>query len=148
MGKQKIGYSQNGARAQRILEAVTPLTGTTAPTVNAEYIGQTYIDTTGKAAYISVAVGSEDPANDWEVADAGAVLATLTPIIEALDDAVEDLDDEVEALNPLTGIVAPAEHADFIGQTYVDTVATKVYIAVTTNSAAAADDWKEITFVA
>lgn len=141
MGKQKIDYSQNGARAQRILEAVTPLTGTTAPTVNAEYIGQTYIDTTGKAAYISVAVGSEDPANDWEVADAGAVLATLTPIIEALDA-------EVEALNPLTGIVAPAEHADFIGQTYVDTVAMKVYIAVAIDSAAVADDWKEITLAA
>jgi hypothetical protein len=140
MGKQKIRYSQSGARAQRILEAVTPLTGTTAPAVNADYIGQMYVDATGKAAYISVAVGSEVPANDWEVADAGAVLATLTPIIEALDT-------DVEALNPLTGIVAPAEHADFVGQTYVDTVTKKVYIAVATDSAAVTDDWKEITFV-
>lgn len=54
----------------------------------------------------------------------------------------------LEALTPLTGIVAPAAHAAFIGQLYVDTVATKAYISVAIDSELAADDWKEITLVA
>ena len=51
----------------------------------------------------------------------------------------------LDALTPLIGVVAPAEHADFIGQLYVDTVLGKGYMAVATDSASAADDWKEIT---
>lgn len=51
----------------------------------------------------------------------------------------------LEALTPLTGAAAPVEHADFIGQIYVDTVLGKGYMAIATDSADAADDWKEIT---
>lgn len=51
----------------------------------------------------------------------------------------------LEALTPLTGAAAPAAHADFIGQIYVDTVLGKGYMAIATDSADAADDWKEIT---
>jgi hypothetical protein len=51
----------------------------------------------------------------------------------------------LEALTPLTGAAAPLEHADFIGQIYVDTVLGKGYMAIATDSAASADDWKEIT---
>jgi hypothetical protein len=63
---QKITIGKSGSTAMRVLEALTPLTGTTAPTVNATFFGQKYIDTTAKAVYISVAVGSTTPANDWQ----------------------------------------------------------------------------------
>lgn len=52
----------------------------------------------------------------------------------------------LEALTPLTGAAAPAEHASFVGQIYVDTALGKGYIAIATDSVNAADDWKEITF--
>ena len=48
---------------------------------------------------------------------------------------------------PLTGEVAPASNATYMGQTYVDTVAKKVYMAVAVDSVTPADDWKEVTFV-
>lgn len=51
----------------------------------------------------------------------------------------------LEALTPLTGAAAPVEHASFIGQIYVDTILGKGYMAIATDSANAADDWKEIT---
>lgn len=62
---QKIPFPDNGAKAMRVLEALTPLTGTAAPAVNATFIGQTFVDTTAKKVYTSVAVGSATPANDW-----------------------------------------------------------------------------------
>ena len=53
----------------------------------------------------------------------------------------------LELLTPVTGIVAPAAHAKFIGQIYVDTVAKKGYMAVATDSEVAANDWEQVTFV-
>lgn len=131
---QRINYSQSGARAQRVLEAITPLTGTTAPAVNAKFIGQIYVDSTAKTVYVSVAVGSETPAADWETADASAVLAAMT--------------EDIEALTPLTGTAAPTAHANYVGQMFVDTTAKKIYISVATDSATAANDWKEVTLTA
>jgi len=51
------------------LEAVTPLplTGDGAPAVQSTYIGQVYVDitTTPRVAYMSVAIDSVSPADDW-----------------------------------------------------------------------------------
>lgn len=66
MSKQKITYPDYGARVQRALEAVTPINDAVAPAINATYIGQIYVDETTPKVYISVAVGSETPANDWK----------------------------------------------------------------------------------
>lgn len=63
---QKITYPDFGARVQRVLDILTPLTGTTAPAIQAEFIGQTYVDTTAKKCYMSVAIDSATPANDWK----------------------------------------------------------------------------------
>lgn len=52
--------------------AFAPLTGTTAPASQAEYVGQLYIDTTAKKTYVAVADDSADPTDDWlELAAAG-----------------------------------------------------------------------------
>ena len=53
----------------------------------------------------------------------------------------------LDALTPINGVAAPAAHAAYIGQVYVDTVAKKGYIAMAIDSEVPADDWKEITFV-
>lgn len=53
----------------------------------------------------------------------------------------------LEALTPLTGAAAPVEHADFIGQIYVETTTPALYVAVATDSVDAGDDWKVITLV-
>lgn len=63
---QTIPVGKNGADSRRVLDALTPGTGVVAPAINATYIGQIFVDTTAKAVYISVAVGSETPANDWQ----------------------------------------------------------------------------------
>jgi hypothetical protein len=65
MAKQVIEVGKSGADSRRVLEALTPPTGVVAPTINAEYIGQTYVDTVAKTVYISVAKGSASPADDW-----------------------------------------------------------------------------------
>ena len=131
MSSQKISYPVYGARVQRVLNALTPLVGAAAPTKHASYIGQLYVETTTPALYVSVATDSAVPANDWS-------LSTIAAVPAAVEAAMADL-------YPLTGVVAPAEHADFIGQLYVDTALGKGYMAVATDSASAADDWKEIT---
>lgn len=66
MSNQKITYPDYGSRVQRVLEVVTPLNDAVAPAINATYIGQIYVDETTPKVYISVAVGSEVPANDWK----------------------------------------------------------------------------------
>ena len=66
MPQQKITFPDYGSRVMRALGAVTPINGATAPTVNAKYLGQIYVDEIAKTAYIAVAVGSEIPAGDWE----------------------------------------------------------------------------------
>lgn len=50
----------------------------------------------------------------------------------------------LEALTPLTGVAAPAAHADYIGQTFVDTVTGSIYTSVAIDSVSAADDWKKV----
>lgn len=50
----------------------------------------------------------------------------------------------LEALTPLTGIVAPAANAAFLGQVYIDTVAGDVYSSVATDSVSPADDWVKV----
>jgi hypothetical protein len=192
MSNQKITYPDYGSRAMRVLDALTPINGVAAPAINATFIGQKYIDTVEKNVYVSTAVGSKVPANDWtltgvtpaniaaDIADLGAALAlkaalpvsgAVAPAVNAeflgqlyVDTAAKKVyisvavgsatptddwanyDGAIEALEPLTGAVAPVEHADFIGQIYVDTVLGKGYMAIATDSADAADDWKEITF--
>jgi hypothetical protein len=67
MAQQKISILEdNGSKTMRVLDTLTPINGTTAPSVNAKYLGQIYVDSTAKAVFISVAVGSSTPANDWQ----------------------------------------------------------------------------------
>lgn len=66
MAKQKVKVGTIGATAMRVLEALTPMTGVAAPAVNAEFIGQVFVDTVTPAVYVSVAVGSVAAANDWK----------------------------------------------------------------------------------
>jgi hypothetical protein len=57
-----------GADSRRVLDTLTPRNASGAPTTNATYIGQIYVDEAAspKAVYISIAVGSATPANDWQ----------------------------------------------------------------------------------
>ena len=140
--KQKITYPDYGARSMRVLEALTPLSGALPPVTHADYIGQIYVETSTPALYISVTKGSLIAANDWSLSNIAALPAAVnTAVNTAVAAAVEDL-------RPLAGILAPAAHADYIGQIFVDTVATKTYMAIATDSEIIADDWKQITFVA
>lgn len=140
MAQQKITYPDYGSRVMRVLDALTPINGVAAPAINATFIGQKYIDTVAKNVYVSIAVGSEVPANDWTLT--GVTPATIAADIADLVAAVA-----LKAALPANGIVAPAAHAAYIGQVYVDTVAKKGYIAMAIDSEVPADDWKEITFV-
>lgn len=65
MPKQTIMVGGSGADSRRVLEALTPMIGTAAPAVHAEFIGQTFVDTTAKNVYVSVATDSVSAANDW-----------------------------------------------------------------------------------
>jgi len=47
----------------------------------------------------------------------------------------------LDALTPINGVAAPAVHADYIGQIFVDEVLGDTYISVATDSVSAADDW-------
>lgn len=124
---QEIKLGTTGADSRRVLEALTPLIGDAAPAEHADYIGQLYVDTVSKAVYISVATDSEDPEDDWEVADANAVLATAT--------------EAINAIKPISGVNAPSENAEYIGQMYISTGSDTVYIAKAVGSASASDDW-------
>lgn len=48
----------------------------------------------------------------------------------------------LEVLTPLNGNGAPAIHAEFVGQVYIDDAGKKVYVSIDTDSVAAADDWQ------
>ena len=63
--QQKIPVGNNGADSRRVLDALTPINGTTAPAAHAIFLGQIYVDTTAKKVYASVAVNSTSPADDW-----------------------------------------------------------------------------------
>jgi hypothetical protein len=145
MSKQKITYPDYGSRSMRVLEALTPLTGAAAPAEHASFIGQIYVETTTPALYVAVATDSEDAADDWAL----STIAAAVPAAVAAAIAEADIPGKIALaaaeFEPLTGVVAPAEHADFIGQIYVDTALGKGYMAIATDSADAADDWKEIT---
>jgi hypothetical protein len=68
MTQQKIrAIGDYGSRPLRVLDMLTPINGVGAPAVNAKYLGQLYVDETpaGKAIYISIAVDSVAPADDW-----------------------------------------------------------------------------------
>ena len=67
MPQQKIVLkSDNGAKVMRVLEVLTPVNDVVTPTVNADFLGQIYVNTAGTAAFIAVAVKSVVPANDWK----------------------------------------------------------------------------------
>ena len=66
MPKQNIPLGTTGADSRRVLEALTPGTGAAAPAVHADYIGQVFVDTTAKVVYVSVAINSTTPADDWQ----------------------------------------------------------------------------------
>ena len=93
--------------------------------------------------YVAVATDSEEAANDWALSTTTATAAVEAAIIAANIPGTIAL--AVAEFEPLKGAVAPAARADFIGQIYVDTVLGKGYMAIATDSADAADDWKEIT---
>ena len=145
MSKQKITYPDYGSRIIRVLEALTPLTGATAPAEHADFIGQIYVETTTPVLYVAVATDSEEAANDWALSTpiAAVPAAVAAAILEA--NIPGEIALKAAEFEPLTGAVAPVEHADFIGQIYIDTVLGNGYMAIATDSANAADDWKEIT---
>lgn len=145
MSKQKITYPDYGSRSMRVLEALTPLTGAAAPVEHASFIGQIYVEITTPALYVAVATDSAEAANDWALSTIAAVPAAVAAAILQANIPGEIALAAAE-FEPLKGAVAPAAHADFIGQIYVDTVLVKGYIAIATDSADAADDWKELTF--
>ena len=72
MAQQKIQVDalKAGSMAQIVLDKLTPLNGVAAPDVNAEFLGQVFIDTATPAVYIAVKVGDATPANDWVRTDA------------------------------------------------------------------------------
>ena len=57
-----------GYRGYRIAECLAPRTGTGAPSMNALFLGQVYVDTTPAAEkfYMAKKVGSATPADDWQ----------------------------------------------------------------------------------
>jgi hypothetical protein len=71
MSQQTIELKgKGGADSRRVLDALTPLNGTAAPTVNAVFLGQIFIDTATPAVYMAIKVGDATPANDWQRIDA------------------------------------------------------------------------------
>lgn len=72
MPQQKINLVANkgGSTPGRVLDILTPLNGEAAPAVNANFLGQIFIDTVTPAVYVAVKVGDATPANDWLRIDA------------------------------------------------------------------------------
>lgn len=65
MTKVTIALAGFGSKIMRVLDALSPATGTAAPAVHAEFVGQTFIDTTSKKTYTAVATDSATAADDW-----------------------------------------------------------------------------------
>ena len=66
MTVQKIALLNDyGSKAMRVLDALTPLVGTDAPTMNAKFKGQLYIKTDTGKVYAAVAIGTG--ASDWAI---------------------------------------------------------------------------------
>jgi len=100
-------------------------------------------------ADIPAAVAAAILEADIPAAVAAAILEADIPAAVAAAILEADIPGQIELkaaeFEPLTGLVSPSTHADFIGQIYVDTALGKGYMAIATDSADAADDWKEIT---
>ena len=58
-------HADNGSKAFRVLEMALPVTGIVPPAESALYYGQRYVDTVAGKEYTAIAMGSEDPADDW-----------------------------------------------------------------------------------
>lgn len=66
MAQQKLTIlDDSGARANRVLDILTPKNGTAAPTTDADFLGQIYVKTDSGKVYVSVAVGTG--ASDWAI---------------------------------------------------------------------------------
>lgn len=65
MSDQIIEVGGSGADSRRVLEALTPKVGTSAPSENADFVGQIFVNTDGPTIYISVATDSVSAADDW-----------------------------------------------------------------------------------
>jgi len=66
MAQQKLTPTGNtGADARRVLDTLTPLNGVAAPTVQATFLGQMFVDTVASKVYMSIATDSAAPADDW-----------------------------------------------------------------------------------
>ena len=121
MSRQKIELVDNGAKSMRVLDALTPVNGSVAPAVNAEFLGQIYVDEVSKSVYISTAVGSTVKANDWD-----KMVPTRT-------------------IMPLSGAGVPTINATFLGQLYIDSTNANVYVAVAVGSTVKINDWQKVT---
>lgn len=73
----EIKIGKNGSTAMRVFDALkkeindrtvaaTPKSGEVAPDMNAAYVGQFYVDTELKKAYIAVATDSDPATGDWK----------------------------------------------------------------------------------
>lgn len=117
----RLGYSP--VSPQSVLDlafSIYPQTGTGAPTINAIFVGQKFIDTAGQKEYVAVQTGTGP--SDW--VETTAIPGGALEVIQ-------------------TGTVAPTANATFIGQRFIDTTNLVGYMAVATGGGAA--DWAQVT---
>jgi hypothetical protein len=65
MGQQVIETPQFGAADRRVIEKFTPKNGVIAPAMQADFLGQVYINTVTGIVYMAIATDSEVASNDW-----------------------------------------------------------------------------------
>ncbi len=65
MGQQVIETPQFGAADRRVIEMFTPKNGIIAPAMQADFLGQIFVDTVAGIVYVAKATDSATPANDW-----------------------------------------------------------------------------------
>jgi len=65
MGQQVIETPQFGAADRRVIEKFTPKNGEVAPDMNADFLGQIFVNTVTGIVYIAVATDSVDATEDW-----------------------------------------------------------------------------------
>ena len=132
--------------------------GVGAPSSNADYIGQDYLDTGSNSWY--KAIGSGSGAADWVyvggstvpfTSGAGAPAANATAIGELYFDSSNDIwyisigtgggaaDWQEFGNSYQSGVGAPTVDADYVSQDYLDTSASVWYKAISVGSGAA--DW-------